>query len=60
LSNFVSISGVGLLDITLEPYMINVVGATQMEVGLAFLLLGTFYTLSSPVAGWVMQNYYSM
>jgi hypothetical protein len=53
LGNFVSVSGVGLLDSMLEPYMKNVAGATQMEVGMAFLLLGTFYTISNPIAGWV-------
>ena len=53
LSNFVSICGYGLLDSMMEPYLKKVAGATQMDVGIAFLLLGTFYTISSPIAGWV-------
>lgn len=49
----ISISGVGLLESTLEPYLKNVLGASQMDVGISFLILGAFYVVSNPIAGWV-------
>ena len=51
--NFVIVCGQGLLEGMLEPHMKNTTGASQNEVGVAFLLLGGSYLVTSLLAGFV-------
>ncbi len=51
-----SVSGTGIIDSMLEPFMKKETGATQMDVGIAFLLLGLLYMIGNPFAGWVSQQ----
>jgi hypothetical protein len=53
LDNFVSVSGVGIIDSMLEPYMKKETGAAQMDVGITYLFSGLFYMIGNPIAGWV-------
>jgi hypothetical protein len=52
------VSGTGIIDSMLEPYMKKETGATQMDVGIAFLLLGLLYMIGNPIAGWVYFTQY--
>jgi predicted MFS family arabinose efflux permease len=51
----VSVSGTGIIDSMLEPFMKKETGATQMDVGITFLLLGLLYMIGNPIAGWVRR-----
>ena len=52
-ANLISVSGVGIIDSMLEPYLKKATGATQMQVGVCFLSMGALYMVSNPIAGWV-------
>ena len=45
--------GNGFLEAMLEPQMKNMIGASQAQVGVAFLLLGGAYLVTSVAAGFV-------
>jgi hypothetical protein len=47
------VCGIGILESMLEPHLKKAAGATQMEVGVAFLLLGGLFMMANPIAGWV-------
>ena len=51
--NFVCFAGSGMIESMLEPHMKNEAGSTQMDVGLAFLILGGLYMTMSVTAGFV-------
>ena len=53
LDSFVSVSGTGISDSVLEPYLKIKMDATQMDVTVCFLLLGAFFVIMNPIAGWV-------
>jgi len=42
-----------MIESMLEPHMKNEAGSTQMDVGLAFLILGGLYMTMSVTAGFV-------
>jgi hypothetical protein len=42
-----------MIESMLEPHMKNEAGSTQMDVGLAFLILGGLYMIMSVTAGFV-------
>ena len=51
--NFIALNGTGILESMLEPHMKNTAGASQSEVGMAFLIFGGSFLVSSLVAGCV-------
>ena len=53
--NFIIVNGNGLLEGMLEPHMNDFAYANQGQVGLAFLLLGGSYLLTSLMAGFVSE-----
>ena len=55
LDTFIVFTGFGFVAGMLEPYMKKIVGATQAEVGTAFLLEGVAYTVTSLAAGLVIH-----
>lgn len=44
-----------MIESMLEPHMKNEAGSTQMDVGLAFLILGGLYMIMSVTAGFVSK-----
>ena len=52
-ANFIALNGNGILESMLEPHMKKSAGASQAEVGNAFLIFGGSYLVSSLVAGCV-------
>lgn len=56
IDNFICFSGNGMIESMLEPHLKNAAGATQMEVGLTFLILGGVYMVSTPVAGYICDK----
>ena len=56
--NFVIVCGQGFLEAMLDPQMKNMIGASQAQVGIAFLLLGGSYLVTSVAAGFVSLTYY--
>ncbi len=57
LDNFLCFSGSGTIASMLEPHLKNDAGGSQMEVGVAFFIIGGFYTFSAIVTG--MVSYFS-
>ena len=53
LDTFIVFTGFGFIAGMLEPYMKDYAGATQGQVGTAFLLEGVTYTFTSLAAGLV-------
>ena len=51
--NFIVLNGIGILESMLEPHMKKTAGASQTEVGHAFLIFGGSFLVSSLVAGFV-------
>ena len=51
--NFIVLNGTGILESMLEPHIKKTAGASQTEVGHAFLILGSSFLVSSLVAGCV-------
>lgn len=54
--NFVCLCGAGMIESMLEPYMKQMAGATQMDVGNTFLTLGALYMVTSPVTGYICDK----
>ncbi len=52
--NFVCFSGFGMIESMLEPHMKDNAGSTQLDVGMAFLIIGGLYMFSSIAAGFVI------
>ena len=50
------VCGQGFLEAMLDPQMKNMIGASQAQVGIAFLLLGGSYLVTSVAAGFVSFN----
>ncbi len=46
--------GVGFVESMLEPHARSRAGMPRLEVGAVFLLWGLFYTLFTPIIGWVL------
>ena len=53
LDNFFSYCGIGMIEAMLEPHLKRNAGATQTDVGITFLIYGSAYMISSPIAGLV-------
>ena len=53
LDNFLIHCGIGMIESMLEPHLKQNAGATQTDVGIAFLIYGGVYMISSPIAGLV-------
>ena len=45
--------GNGMIDSMLEPHLRDAVGATQIEIGVTFMIDGIVYTISGIGAGYV-------
>ena len=53
IDNFIVFCGDGMIESMLEPHMKDAAGASQLDVGVAFLILGGLYMTSSLIAGFV-------
>ena len=43
-----------MIEAMLDPHMKNTIGASQMQVGVAFLISGGVYMLANPLIGKVI------
>jgi hypothetical protein len=53
IDNFICFCGDGMIESMLEPHMKSAAESTQLEVGVAFLILGGLYMVCSLLAGLV-------
>ena len=51
--NLICFMGNGMIDSMLEPHLRDAVGATQIEIGVTFMIDGIVYTISGIGAGYV-------
>ena len=42
-----------MIESMLEPHLKNAAGATQLQIGVTFLILGGTYMVTTPLAGYV-------
>ena len=49
-----------MVEAMLEPHLKRNAGATQTDVGITFLIYGSVYMISSPIAGLVCPEYVYM
>ena len=59
LDNLICYSGFGMIESMLEPHMKTTISASQMQVGVAFLISGGVYMVANPLIGKVkiQKNY---
>ncbi len=53
LDNFICFCGNGMIESMLEPHLKSAAGATQLQIGITFLILGGTYMVTTPLAGYV-------
>lgn len=57
LDNLICYSGFGMIESMLEPHMKTTISASQMQVGVAFLISGGVYMVANPPIGKVKINF---
>ena len=55
IDNLICFCGTGMVESMLEPHLKSA-GATQMQVGLTFFILGGVYMFLTPVTGYVCKS----
>jgi hypothetical protein len=53
IDNFICFCGDGMIESMLEPHMKVTAGSSQLDVGVAFIILGAVYMSCSIIAGFV-------